>query len=84
MANEANIQRNYPLLGELRWFGLCLAAAVAWAWFQSPPEFGLRFILQGAVFSATLLYGELAVMRLIVWGVRRALRGKGSDPGDAS
>lgn len=61
------------LLGELRWFGACLLAAVAWSWFQSPPEFGTRFILQGAAFSATLLYVELAVMRMIVWGVRRAV-----------
>lgn len=84
MANKANIHRNSPLLGEVRWFGVCLAAAVAWSWFQSPREFGLRFILQGAAFSATLLYLELGVMRMIVWGVRRALRGTGSDPGDAS
>jgi hypothetical protein len=84
MATEANIHRNSPLLGELRWFGFCVAAAVAWSWFRSPPEFGLRFIVQGAVFSATLLYVELAVIRMIVWGVRRGLRGTGSDPGDAS
>ncbi len=64
------------LLGELRWFGACLLGAAVWSWVQTPPEFGMRFIVHGATLSATLLYVELAGFRLLIWVVRRAVGGR--------